>query len=264
MRRSVEATRPGTTARTRTLRGDLRRRLLVNAVVDPDEAASRLPPGVWPHVTGLGTVVGCCLLEIDRLRPERLPEVAGIGLRAAAHRISVEWDDGTDEPAMGVYVPARSTDSRLAVVLGGRLFPGVHRRTRVDIGVAPGGLSWSVGDERRPDEFAIRVAVSLPRNGCDRSPIEACDPIAGACLGATIGLSPDHAGALEAARMEPDHRRARAVVVEDLDSAFISSFATAAPAPAYLMEDVGVTWSRAAAPRGTALALPGCASVARA
>ena len=62
----------------RVIRGTIRRRLLVNAVVDPDEAARRLPVGLRPHVTALGTVVGCCLLEIDRIRPAYLPERAGM------------------------------------------------------------------------------------------------------------------------------------------------------------------------------------------
>jgi hypothetical protein len=47
--------------RSPLVRGVIRRRLLVNAVVDPDEAAARLPVGLRPHVTDLGTVVGCCL-----------------------------------------------------------------------------------------------------------------------------------------------------------------------------------------------------------
>ena len=58
------------------IRGTIHRRLLVNAVVDPDEAARRLPVGLRPHVTALGTVVGCCLLEIDRIRPAFLPAPA--------------------------------------------------------------------------------------------------------------------------------------------------------------------------------------------
>src|SRR5262245_36571416 len=92
----------------RTVRGTLRRRLLVNAVVDPDEAAGRLPAGLRPHVTAGGaTVVGCCLLEIDDLRPDPVPARAGVALRAAAHRISAEWDAGDDDggaPVVGVFV----------------------------------------------------------------------------------------------------------------------------------------------------------------
>jgi len=199
-------------------------------------------------VTTLGTVVGCCRLEIEHLRPARLPAVAGISLRAAAHRISVEWNNELGDPAVGVFVPGRRTDSHLAVALGGRWFPGVHRSARVDIREVSAGFSWRVEGD---GEFDIAVAVSLPP--APPAPM-ACDPIGGTCLGATIGLSAGRTGVLEGARMEPERREAREVVVEELHSRFIAGFSTAELAPAYLMEDLGVTWTRAAAPSVTPVA----------
>lgn len=59
--------------RGRTIRGTIRRRLLVNALVDPDEAASHLPAGLRPHKVAGGTLVGCCLLDIDSIWPALLP-----------------------------------------------------------------------------------------------------------------------------------------------------------------------------------------------
>ena len=47
-------------------------------------------------------------------------------MRAAAHRISAEWEDGSGATVIGVYVPTRMTDARATVLAGGRLFPGVH------------------------------------------------------------------------------------------------------------------------------------------
>ena len=41
----------------------------------------------------------------------------------AAHRVAVCWDDSAGSVS-GVYVPRRDTSSRLAVLAGGRLFPG--------------------------------------------------------------------------------------------------------------------------------------------
>jgi hypothetical protein len=233
------------TARRRTVRGIVHRRLLVNAVVDPDEAAARLPKGLRPHVTELGTVVGCCLLEIGQLRPAQLPARAGISLRAAAHRISVEWDDGTSEPVVGVYVPMRHTDSRVAVALGGRVFPGVHSRAHVHIIGTSDRLTWLVDDAHRAGGFEIRVGVSQAE---DTTPTTACGRVAETCLGASLGCSPDHRGVLEVARMEPDHGLAQRVDIEDLDSQFLSGFSSARPAPAFLMQNVGVTWTPGPAP----------------
>jgi hypothetical protein len=228
------------------VRGIIRRRLLVNAVVDPDEAARRLPPGLRPHVTGTGgTIVGCCLVEFDHIRPAGLPATAGIRLRAAASRISVEWDDASGERVAGVYVPVRHTDSRLAVALGGRRFPGVHRPARITVAGGPdaaSGLTWRVDGA---GSLGIRLTVTA---SADR-PSEATEPIGRTCLAADLGRSPDHRGVLEAARMAPTHRRARLIAVDDLHSGFLAGFSTAAPAPCYLVEDVGVRWSSVPTPR---------------
>jgi hypothetical protein len=226
----------------RTVLGTLRRRLLVNAVVDPDEAAGRLPPGLRPHVVGTGTVVGCCLLDIEHLRPARVPAALGITTRAAAHRISAEWESDDGEHVVGVYVPERRTDSGLAVALGGRWFPGVHRPADVILRATAAGFEWSV----QGGDFAVSTTVRIPEHSTSDL---TCDSVAGTCIGANVGLSPNHVGALEGARMEPTRRAARAVEIDALESTFIAGFATAVPARAYLMEDVAVVWSRTAAPR---------------
>jgi hypothetical protein len=48
--------------------------------------------------------------------------------------------------------------------------------------------------------------------------------------------------------MEPADRRARLVEIEDLASTFIGGFATATPAPSYVMQDIAVTWRSEGAP----------------
>ena len=55
--------------------------------------------------------------------------------------------------------------------------------------------------------------------------------------------------------MEPVHRDACEVVVEDLESAFLDGFATATLSTSYVMRDVDVTWTRAPAPKAAAGAL---------
>lgn len=75
----------------RLFRGTIRRRLLVNALVDPDQAARHLPAGLRPHEVNGGTLIGC-LLDIDSIRPASLPGNVGARLRGAAHRVSVEWE----------------------------------------------------------------------------------------------------------------------------------------------------------------------------
>jgi hypothetical protein len=224
--------------------GTIRRRLLVNALVDPGEAARRLPAGLRPHVTGGGTVVGCCLLQIDSVRPAALPAMLGTRLLAAAHRISVEWDTGPGTTVVGVYVPTRHTDSRAARVVGGRWFPGLHRRAAIDVADDGRWLRWSVEPGARASAYRIQVSALVPSTVASTP----CEPVGAACLGAAIGVSPLHDGVLEAARMEPQHWRAHLVEIEHLASGFLAGFTTARPAPSYLVRDVPVTWTRAQPP----------------
>ena len=217
--------------------GRIRRRLLVNALVDPDEVTARLPNGLRPHVVEGGTVVGCCLLDLEHVRPAWAPGVVGVGLRAAAHRVSVEWrGTGGDRPTVGVYVPLRHTDSRLAVLAGGRAFPGVHRRAHIDLLETATSLAWNVDAPGRGG-CALNVVASATAG-----PEADLGPVGRACIDASAGLSPARDDDLEGVVMTPAHRRARRVDVEFLDSAFITAFASATPAPSYLMADVDVTW----------------------
>jgi hypothetical protein len=229
----------------RAVRGTIRRRVLVNAVVDPDEAATRLPDGLRPHVTAEGTVVGCCLLEIEGVRPAWAPSVVGRSLRAAAHRISSEWEDPSGETITGVFVPVRHTDSWLAVAAGGRWFPGVHARAHLEVAAARARLRWVSDPVRDASDLGIRTVVSIPDG--DRAGA-VCDPVGGTCLAATVGVSPDHRGVLEAVRMDPSHRDACEIGVEELDSAFIDGFATAKLVASYVMRDAEVTWRPASPP----------------
>ncbi len=222
----------------------IRRRLLVNTVVDPEEAARRLPPGLRPHVTAVGTVVGCCLLDIGELRPGRLPASAGIGLRAGAHRISAEWDD-EDGVVVGVYVPHRLTDSRLATWLGGWVFPGAHHRAEVRLDRTDGRLRWQVRELGAATPVAMDASATVVG-----APIHAADadPVGAACLRAEVGLSAARDGVLEGVRMGVAHHLARPVRVDALRSTFLSTFASARPAPSYLVEHVPVAWRVAPVP----------------
>ena len=133
-----------------------------------------------------------------------------------------------------VAVRTRASQSHSAVA-GSR---ASIARAGVAIRETDAGLSWRVEGD---GEFDIAVAVTTTASHPLGS--AGCDPVGGTCLAATIGLSPDRTGALEGARMAPERRDAREAIVEELSSSFISAFTTAQPAPAYLLEDIAVTWT---------------------
>lgn len=221
--------------------GTIRQRVLVNALVDPAEAAARLPDGVGPHEIDGATVVGCCLLEIHRIRPAGTPSTLGVTLLACAHRIAARWNQGQD-PAHGVFVPMRHTSSRLAAIAGGRWFPGIHERAALAAApVIDGGVDWTMAPNDGSIGLAVRIAgefdASRPAGaacGADRS-----------CVDATLGISPRRNGTLEVARMETDHRLVRPIAITEWHSDFLASFRTALAPTAVLMEDVEVTWTAA-------------------
>jgi hypothetical protein len=166
-----------------------------------------------------------------------MPATTGMSFLAAAHRISVEWDD-EHTTTVGVYVPLRLTPSRAAVALGGRMFPGVHGRASIRLTDNGQRVAWSV---EAGDSYSVHVDARAD----DAPPSAPGEPIGGTCLGAEVGLSPGHDGLVEMARMSPSHRQAQLVDVDRLESAFLASFTTAVPAPSYLVRDVDVTWSQA-------------------
>ncbi|HVT78169.1 MAG TPA: hypothetical protein VHD87_14130 [Acidimicrobiales bacterium] len=214
------------------MRGTLRTRLLLNAFVEPSEAASRLPEGLRPRVTRGGTLVGCCLLEIEDMRPGPFPARVGLGQLAAAHRVAVEWDAATGTQS-GVFVVGRCTNSRVAELAGGRLAPGVFARAVIE----KQADRWSVHGDGMDIEATVK---RLPAEGS-----EVCDADAGMCIHADVGVSVGRGGALESAVMVPSTRSAIALDNVAFESSFIRGFASARPARSYLMRDVEVVWSRA-------------------
>ncbi len=197
--------------------GTITQRLLVNSWVDPDEVSPMLPSGIRPHVgTNGGVVAGCCMIEIAHARPWPAPRLVGICLRAAAHRISVEVGP-VYQPTLAVFVPIRHTNSRPAILAGGR----------VDVSEAAEGT----------DRFGITATAALS----GKAAVE-CE-VADIVIGTALGLSPGRRSTqLEAVEMFPAQAAAQLVELELLDSAFLSSFHSAVEAETLLMEDVDVTW----------------------
>ena len=110
-----------------TLDGVIERRLLINYRVDPAALEHLVPDGFRPQLVRGSAVAGICLLRLGSLRPVGVPRWLGLRSENAAHRIAVEWDT-PEGISQGVYIPRRDSGSLTNVIVGGRLFPGVHHR----------------------------------------------------------------------------------------------------------------------------------------
>src|SRR5215467_2025810 len=115
-----------------TIRGVIRRRVLVNWRVDPVVVQSLLPAPLRPKLQAGYAVAGICLIRLENIRPKYVPGSFGINSENAAHRIAVTWEDerGVHD---AVYIPRRDTSSLVNRLAGGRLFPGEHNKARFEV-----------------------------------------------------------------------------------------------------------------------------------
>lgn len=127
--------------------GLIRRRILLNYRVEPEVVAGILPGNFRPKLFREKAIAGICLIRLEQIRPKGLPAVAGVSSENSAHRIAVEWEDAEGGMQEGVFVPRRDTDSRLNAFAGGRVFPGVHHRSRFSVRDRKGKISMTIETE---------------------------------------------------------------------------------------------------------------------
>src|SRR5690242_5749752 len=151
--------------RVPNLRGEIERRLLVNYSIDPDVARRHLPAPFRPQLQQGYAVAGICLIRLGSMRPVGLPGAVGLRSENAAHRFSVEWDDPVEGRRAGVYIPRRDSDSRLSVLLGGRVFPGEHHHASFDVRESADDLHVAYDADDGSAHVSVDVTVE-PGLGC--------------------------------------------------------------------------------------------------
>ena len=135
----------------------IERRLLVNYRIDPEVAASQLPPGLRPQLVSGWAAGGVCFIRLAHTRLPHFPSGVGLRTENAAHRFAVEWGD-PNSGRQGVYVPRRDTNSRFASWSGGRVFPGVYHQARFEVEERPGHFDISVAS--RDGYVRLRVSAT--------------------------------------------------------------------------------------------------------
>src|SRR4051812_8512019 len=110
------------------IQGTIKRRILVNLQADPEAIARLLPAPFTPKIVDGTSILGACLIRLERIRPKASKGAWGLTSENAAHRVAVEWKQPNGEMAEGVYIFRRDTNSWLNYGLGGKIFPGEHHR----------------------------------------------------------------------------------------------------------------------------------------
>ena len=81
------------------VRGIIKRRMLINFRVDASVMQRFLPAPFRPKLHQGHAIAGICLIRLEEIRPGGLPALLGVSSENAAHRIAVEWDEPSGEPA---------------------------------------------------------------------------------------------------------------------------------------------------------------------
>lgn len=219
--------------------GRIERRLLITYSVDPAVARTMLPKGLRPQLVKGYAVAGVCLIRLGHLRPRWMPQRVGWRFENAAHRIAVEWDDTTGTRT-GVYIPERHSASWIPVVVGGRLFPGVHRHARFRTHETPDRIALQLtaprmtvaADVRLMDEWssslfpALEDASEFFRHG-------------------GVGWSPSRDGrALEGLQLCTDSWQVTAAAPNHIESSYFDSLPPGAATldNVLVMRDIPVQW----------------------
>lgn len=143
-----------------SVQGVIRRRVLINYRVEPELLRPLLPERFRPLLIDGHGLAGICLIRLEQIRPAGLSAAVGISNENAAHRIAVEWIDDDDVPRHGVFILRRDSNSRLNMIAGGRIFPGLHRLASFTIEERPELLRMSV---RGADGLSIDL-LARPRD----------------------------------------------------------------------------------------------------
>ncbi len=227
-----------------TMVGVIDRRILVNYRCDPGVLDDLLPPPFRPQMVDGSAVAGICLIRLSHLRPKGLPVTVGITTENAAHRIAVEWE-GPDGPSRGVYIPRRDSPSRLTVVLGGRLFPGVHHRAEFSVAETAERLRVSCTSHDGSTHVSIDAtrSVALPADSVFGSLEEA----SAFFEGAPLGYSPtDRPGYFEGLELRCQRWAMTPLRIEAVSSSFfeVEMFPLGSVEfdSAFLMTDIPATW----------------------
>ncbi len=227
------------------LQGVIERRLLLNYKVDPRVVTSHLPEPFRPQLVNGYAVAGICLLRLGELRPAGFPPLVGRRSENVAHRIAVEWDEG-DVVRTGVYITRRESDSRLNVLVGGRIFPGVHHMATFGVAEAADEIAIEVrcNDGGSAVDVRARIIDELKES-------DLFEDLASASAffeHGSLGFSPGrHGRDLEAMRLSTDSWQVEPLQMERVRSSFFDDVRAFPPGSAnfdcgLVMRNIPVKW----------------------
>ena len=252
-----------TNFRVPRLAATIERRLLINYRLDPAVARTILPTGLRPQLVNGSAVAGICLIRMGSLRPAwfnigRGGKTFGWRGENAAHRIAVEWDDAGGTHT-GVYIPERHSASWIPVAIGGRVFPGVHKRARFRVQETDERIRVALTS----GETAVRADVVVTPSWSSRL-FPTVDDASRFFQAGSVGWSPSRDGeSLEGLQLDTTAWQVEPGELMSISSSFFSALPAGSARfdSVLVMRNVPVEWSipRSVPPmtRGATVSSPG-------
>jgi hypothetical protein len=170
-----------------TIKGIIERRILINYIVDADVIAKFIPKPFKPKLYNGKAIVGICLIRLKQIRIKGLPSFFGLSSENGAHRIAVEWYDGT-ELREGVYIPRRDSSSMFNHLVGGRIFPGKHYKAIFNVNEDSGNYSIAF---KSSDNTSISIDAKQTLDFNTNSIFKTIDNVSQFIQNGALGYSPN-------------------------------------------------------------------------
>lgn len=203
-----------------TIQGTIRRRILANFRVDPEVMQKQMPARFRPKLHDGFAVAGICMIRLEHIRPKLMPEVVGVDSENAAHRVAVLWDeDGrTNE---GVFISRRDTNSRLNLLMGGRVFPGEHHESTFEVQESGAAINIRMQSVDEAVQVALEGTISdeLPSTSIFSSLAEASSFFEGGAVGYSVTRDEDR---LDGLKLRTSEWRVEPLAVERVYSSYFS------------------------------------------
>lgn len=203
-----------------TIQGTIRRRILANFRVDPAVMQKQLPSRFRPKLHNGFAVAGICMIRLEHIRPKLMPEVVGVDSENAAHRVAVLWDEA-GRANEGVFISRRDTNSKLNLLMGGRVFPGEHHESTFDIAENGDAIDIRIQSLDQAVSVALegRISDELPSKSIFSSLAEASSFFEGGAVGYSVTTDEDR---LDGLRLNTKEWRVEPLAVNRVYSSYFS------------------------------------------
>lgn len=177
-----------------TLHGTIKRRILVNYCAEPQIIQKILPEPFRPKLQNDLAIAGICLIRLEHVRPNFVPEFIGLSSENAAHRIAVEWRDADGKTKEGVYIPRRDTNSLINSTIGGTLFPSEQHKANFAVAEDENTISFAMqsNDGEVSVKLKGKISARFPENSVFSSLNEASKFFEKGSLGYSVNSGENH------------------------------------------------------------------------